>query len=91
MAMSITTWAVILSLFASPLRFQITKNHQGGKKYAGAVILHILLIVKQIALAYKKGEGSTQAQGKIPSRAVPNYAWLDPSLRFVPFNIVRNA
>gem|GEM_PF-4990588 len=34
----------------------------------------------QIALAYKKGEGSTQAQSEIPLRAGLNYAWLDPSV-----------
>jgi hypothetical protein len=43
--------------------------------------MDILIIVKLIALAYKKGEGSSQAQGEIPLRAALNYAWLDPSVR----------
>jgi hypothetical protein len=43
--------------------------------------MDILIIVKLIALAYKKGEGSSQAQGEIPLRAALNDAWLDPSVR----------
>ena len=52
--------------------------------------MDILIIVKPIALAYE-GEGSTQAQGKIALRAAPNYAGLDPSVRFFPVNISDNA
>jgi len=65
--MPITTWAVILRLFSSPIEIETILKCTRGKKYAGAVFMHILIIVKPIALAYKKVEGSTQAQSTITS------------------------
>jgi len=63
-----------------------------GENYADADFTHILIIVKPIALAYKKGEGSSQTQGTIFTwKKTPNHPWLDPSVRFFPVHSIGSA